>query len=80
MIIELKTNEGNKSVGCEKISEKNNIAIPKTKFEQIKKYLKEKSFFKKFIKEVEYRIKTEFNHKFPLRLKIKIQKLINNDF
>ena len=78
--IHLKTNERNKNIEYEKIYGKNNIEIPKNKFEQTLKYLKVKIGLKKFIQEIEYKIKTEFNHRFPLNLKIQIQKFSNNNF
>jgi hypothetical protein len=56
----------------------NNITLSIDKFNELLKELDDKNCFKKLFKEIEEKIKRNFNYSFPLELRIDIEKNKNN--
>ena len=73
-LIEIKTNKEKKEIEYKRISYgDNNSIIQKEEFSKLLNKLDEKNSLKNFFKEVEYKIKTEFNHNFSLKFDIELK-------
>ena len=73
-LIEIKTNKEKKEIEYKRISYgDNNSIIQKEEFSKLLNKLDEKNGLKIFFKEVENKIKTEFNHNFSLKFDIELK-------
>ena len=73
-LIEIKTNKEKKEIEYKRISYgDNNSIIQKDEFSELLNKLDEKNGLKIFFKEVENKIKTEFNHNFSLKFYIELK-------
>ena len=73
-LIEIKTNKEKKEIEYKRISYgDNNSIIQKEEFSKLLNKLDEKNGLKIFFKEVENKIKTEFNHNFSLKFYIELK-------